>query len=396
MADNEGARAVGIDKMDKLYELRPLINAISEACENHKYPNQAVSIDESMIGTKCKIGFLQYLPKKPTKWGVKVWVLADAKSGYVHKFQIYTGKEESPNSSYGLGYRVVMDLLQDYLGKGHILYCDNFYTSALLAMDLRKRETFLCGTVRLNSKNLPDEIKPDVFILDKESCVFRKSGELTCVRWKEKKRDVFLLSTKYRNEMTTVRRKGEGGQARTIDAPMIVDDYNKNMGGVDVGDQLLVYYALGRKTLKWWRHVFWRLIELGIVNAYLLYREVILCNSLTERKKGSHKRFRIALCHALVTPFLEDKAQPDALIVRPRGGRPSTRGIERLHGKHFGKKTTKRNRCVCCSMRPRRDGTYGNKRPFWGCPTCEVNLCKSPCFQIYHTRYDYWKYAPKS
>ena len=30
-----------------------------------------VSYDESMIGTKCRVPFLQYLPKKPTKKGNK-------------------------------------------------------------------------------------------------------------------------------------------------------------------------------------------------------------------------------------------------------------------------------------------------------------------------------------
>ena len=252
VTDNERARAAGIDKKDKLYKLRPFIDVLTESCKKHNYPNQALSIDESMIGTKCRIGFLQYLPKKPTKWGVKVWVLADAKSGYVHKFQVYTGKEE--NSSYGLAYRVVMDLLKDNLGKSHIVYCDNSYTSVLLAMDLLKQTTYLCGTLRQRSKNFPKEIGLKNFDLEKEKCEFRKHGDVTCVRWKEK-RDVFLLSTKDRNEMTTAQRKGEGGQMRTLDAPVIVADYNENMGGVDIGDQLLVYYALGRKTVKWWHRV---------------------------------------------------------------------------------------------------------------------------------------------
>ena len=34
----------------------------------------------------------QYLPKKPVKRGFKVWVRADAVSGYVSEFDVYTGK----------------------------------------------------------------------------------------------------------------------------------------------------------------------------------------------------------------------------------------------------------------------------------------------------------------
>ena len=34
----------------------------------------------------------QYLPKKPHKWGFKVWARAGI-SGIIYDFEIYTGKE---------------------------------------------------------------------------------------------------------------------------------------------------------------------------------------------------------------------------------------------------------------------------------------------------------------
>jgi hypothetical protein len=48
------------------------------------------------------------LPAKPTKWGVKLWNMADSDTGYMHCFQIYTGKEDAQEK--GSSYRVVMDL----------------------------------------------------------------------------------------------------------------------------------------------------------------------------------------------------------------------------------------------------------------------------------------------
>ena len=33
-------------------------------------------------------------PKKPTRFGIKVWVLAEAKSGYVFDFQVYMGARD--------------------------------------------------------------------------------------------------------------------------------------------------------------------------------------------------------------------------------------------------------------------------------------------------------------
>lgn len=47
-------------------------------------PSWELSIDEMMmIGTWYRMSFLQYMSKKPCKFGVKILVLAEAKTGYV-------------------------------------------------------------------------------------------------------------------------------------------------------------------------------------------------------------------------------------------------------------------------------------------------------------------------
>ena len=50
-----------------------------------------IAVDESMIGFKGRLHFIQYKPKKPTKWGMKAFVLADSSSGYTHAWRLYTG-----------------------------------------------------------------------------------------------------------------------------------------------------------------------------------------------------------------------------------------------------------------------------------------------------------------
>lgn len=72
-----------------------------------------VSVDEQMIGTNARLSFIQYLPKKPKKWGVKVWVLADSANGYVPAFEIYTCAADGVE--HGLAYVVVMHLMEDYV-----------------------------------------------------------------------------------------------------------------------------------------------------------------------------------------------------------------------------------------------------------------------------------------
>ena len=81
-----------------------------------------------MIGTKARTSFLQYMPKKPKKFGVKLWALCEAASGYCLCFQQYKGKSDT-GKEHGLTYRVVMDLMDGYTNKEHHLYFDIFYTS---------------------------------------------------------------------------------------------------------------------------------------------------------------------------------------------------------------------------------------------------------------------------
>ena len=65
-----------------------------------------------MVKNKGRYGFRQYIRDKPTKWGMKLWVLADSSTGYTYNFDVYLGKNNEPNSQYGLAYTVVFKLIK--------------------------------------------------------------------------------------------------------------------------------------------------------------------------------------------------------------------------------------------------------------------------------------------
>ena len=51
------------------------------------------------------------------KWGIKVFILSDATNGYVHRLQVYTGKNsELSQHEQGPSTRVVLELLQGIEG----------------------------------------------------------------------------------------------------------------------------------------------------------------------------------------------------------------------------------------------------------------------------------------
>ena len=77
---------------DQCHLVRPILTFIQEKCFENYISNKEVSIDEAMIAFRGELGFRQYMPAKPTKYGIKVWVRADSTNGYVNEFSVYVGK----------------------------------------------------------------------------------------------------------------------------------------------------------------------------------------------------------------------------------------------------------------------------------------------------------------
>ena len=57
---------------DKLFKLGGIHITLNKLFGDIYEPTGSLSIDEQMIGIKSRIRFLQYMPKKPNKFGIKV------------------------------------------------------------------------------------------------------------------------------------------------------------------------------------------------------------------------------------------------------------------------------------------------------------------------------------
>ena len=51
-------------------------------CKSLYQPFQNVAVDERTVKSKHCSGIRQYIKNKPTKWGNKMWVLADSANGF--------------------------------------------------------------------------------------------------------------------------------------------------------------------------------------------------------------------------------------------------------------------------------------------------------------------------
>ena len=91
--------------------------------------------------------------------------------------------------------------------------------------------------------------------------------------------------------MNRKQRDGTVIQVPTVPAAI---SYNKNMGGVDLNDQQRNYYAVGRKSRKWWRYLLWFLVDVSIVNAHILETEA------ENHPTRPQLQFRVELAKTLV------------------------------------------------------------------------------------------------
>ena len=216
------------------------------------------------------------------------------------------------------------------------------------------------------------------------------NGTMLAVKFKDMTFFQMLSSVHSVNEVEIGH--NDHGTSLLITKPEIVHDYNKFMGAVDRCDQMVAYSCFRRRTMKWWKKVFFHLFSLTILNAYILYKE-------STQSPVLHRIFRRELVKQLITssgisPSLTPRGRP----------RRSAEGLTRLQpGYHFpekiqgtGKKTNITRSCaVCFPAQKKILARTGEKRKRPGkessfqCTVCKVALCIQDCFQLYHTVQDY-------
>ena len=153
------------DVDDKLFKVRPLLDRLANTFRKEYRPSKFVSIDEGMVKYKGRLGFKQYMPTKPVKWGIQVWVC------------------------------VVCDLVSDLKGKNYHIFCNNFFTSARLVEDLLSNKLYLCGTTHANRTEFPKDLKakkPKVKALRRGESLFHQKGNIVASVWKDKKAMAFI------------------------------------------------------------------------------------------------------------------------------------------------------------------------------------------------------------
>jgi len=256
-------------KGDRLYKITPIIETLRKKFKKIFKPSQKLCIDESIVEWKGRLSFKQFIPSKRHRFGIKLFVLCDCETGYLLDFIVYCGQQSHIDTLDNLDVSgsVITTLMKQYYKKGHIVYMDNWYTSPTLLKHLSSKKVGACGTVKANRKGMPNLCKK----LKRGECklaITKKSKILAC-KWKDK-RDVLMLSTIHKHQMKKIN-KNDKLQIK----PNCILDYNTNMGLVDKTDMMMSFNGTIRKSVRWYKKIFFHLLDIAILNSGIIYNKLI-------------------------------------------------------------------------------------------------------------------------
>ncbi|XP_067614902.1 piggyBac transposable element-derived protein 4-like isoform X2 [Eurosta solidaginis] len=351
----------GESHMAKISNFVKLINQSFQAAF---WPSEQIVLDESLLLHKGRLVFRQYIKSKRARFGIKFFQLCDS-SSYVLNIETYKGKQPDPTKGSKID-AIVYRLVTPYFGKGHHLFLDNYYNSINLSHDLLLLKTHTTGTLRSNRKGNPIEVTKKK--LKTGQYIWKRQGKVYVSKWYDK-RDVLCITTGYSPRMVITKNRFGVEKSK----PLEIVRYNEFMGGVDRTDQMNSYYSSPRKTIRWYKKVIFRMLDLAVHNSFLLYKK-----RFPAKSKMEFLTFREELIYAMID-LPKSKFHPE----KPSRKRRLTVPIQIDHFlENIPRKGTKKQyiRCRQCSKNGVRKETSVR------CAGCEVKpgLCVGNCFTDWH------------
>lgn len=275
-----------------------------------------------------------------------------------------------------LGEKVVTKLVEAAnVERGSLVVMDNFFSSCSLFESLMNRYTFACGTVKGNSRGLPDFMRKNKKTekgMARGEFQFGVKNKIAAVKWMDRKAVCFLSSVHSPRKVSTVLRRQRNGARIEVGCPEVVKAYNQTMGGVDKFDQLRECYAIGRRSVKWWHRIFYYLVDLSIVNGFAMWKV-----KSSDPSKCHQLDFRINLARQLIGGFSsrKNRGRPPNFLKQFVPDSVRTANV----GSHMPEKHSNYRRCKMCSVIKKTQ-----QRTLFVCSFCKVPLCIDPCFVKYH------------
>lgn len=347
-------------EVDKLAPIRKFFETFVSNCKKAYNVGEFVTIDEKLEPFRGRCGFRQYMPKKPAKYGIKIFAVVDSRVFYTWNMEIYAGKQ--PDGPYKIdcsSKAIVMRLMTPLFNSGRNLTTDNWYTGYELAQELLGKKITIVGTLRKNKREIPPE-----FLVKKPlySSVFGFQKETTLVSYTAKKnKNVLMLSTMHNDDKideTTMELK----------KPDIITFYNLTKGAVDVVDEMAAAYTTARISNRWPMVILFSMLNVAAINA-----RILLMSTKNPPTQFKNRRFFLKTLGLVLSENYRNR-KPESKKSYPG----TSKELENGNGEPPAKKLkTNYKRCAFCPCNKDRKSRFV-------CQKCDKSLCIEHQYVICH------------
>ena len=229
-----------------------------QKCLQERYiPGPFICIDEQLVPFRGRCSFLQYLPSKPDRYGLKIFWAADAESNFPLVAEPCLGRPLGQERQVSFGRNTAIKLATPFFKTGRNVTTGNFFTDKDLANTLMSNGLTFVGTVRTNKRFLPEAFKVKKE-LHESSFVFQEKLTLVNYQSKPDKNVVVMGSMHHDKGIDPLAYKRK---------PDIVRFYNATKGAVDAMDKMAHAFAAKRITKRWPMVLFFNVIDLSTIAA---------------------------------------------------------------------------------------------------------------------------------
>ena len=308
-------------------KIEPLGSILREQFQQYYLPGTKDAIDEMVVRFCGRSRHRLKIRNKPIKEGYKIFALCD--HGYTYGFLSYSSTQgtvelsssavlSSTTRTPGLtptSNRVLhlAKLLPSNFRWNVIL--DNYFTNVPLFEQLLALGIGAARTTWVNSAGFPSSLRIEKQEANKVlpwSHISREVvGNICCLIWQDNSSVLFMTSYHdirkkvdrlhrrpkiTSSNATVVHSVFQEESRKVLPIPECIDDYNYNMGVVDIADQLSSYYSTQQPSQRNWLPLFYWLLDTSLVNAYRIQGMM----NPHQRLRSEHFHFRSDVADELI------------------------------------------------------------------------------------------------
>ncbi|XP_055918547.1 piggyBac transposable element-derived protein 4-like [Eupeodes corollae] len=347
-----------------------IINIFNKNSQANYSIGANATIDEMLVGFRGRCAFKMYIPSKPNKYGLKMQCLADSKTHYALNTYLYCGKNSdgltltAEERKFPIPVQACVRLCKPILNSNRNITTDNWYTSMELVNIMKSKGLTVVGTMRKNKREISKDFLPHKS-RQVGSSLFGFTKDTTMVSFVPKKnKSVVLVSSMHHNN--------------TVDdntsKPEIILHYNSTKGGVDSVDQMCSVYSSSRRTRRWPMPVFYRLLDMSTLNAYIIQQ------SHERAAKMTRMMFLKGLAKIMCEPHMKERYYTQKLPVQLRMSIGTILKLQPVAQDSDESLKLERNKRKSCSLCPPNK----KAKTVHLCGKCKMPICltcsKPVCF----------------